>query len=108
LIVSTDSDANMPLSGHLNLLGVGGQFIQIGEPEGELPRVNVFALIGRDIKIGGSIIGSPTKITEVLAFAVSKGIRPRIGQRLMKDANQVIKDRAAGKARLRFVLVNEG
>jgi alcohol dehydrogenase (NADP+) len=98
LIVSIASSANMPLSGYLNLLRVGGQFIQIGEPEGELPGINVFALIGRDIKIGGSIIGSPAKITEMLAFAVSKGVRPRIEQRVMKDANQVIKEMAAGKA----------
>jgi D-arabinose 1-dehydrogenase-like Zn-dependent alcohol dehydrogenase len=51
--------------------------------------------------------GSTSKITETLAFAVSKGVRPRVEQRLMKDTNQVIMDMAAGKARMRFVLVNE-
>lgn len=107
LIISTASNADMPLSDYLAILRVGGQFIQVGEPEGTLPGINVFSLIGRDIKIGSSVIGSPAKIEEMLAFAVERHVRPRVQLKPMREANEVIQLQAAGKAEMRYVLVNE-
>jgi alcohol dehydrogenase (NADP+) len=62
LIVSTVSSPNMPLTGYLNLLRTYGEFIQVGAPEDKLPAISAFELIGRGLKIGGSMIGSPQEI----------------------------------------------
>lgn len=71
LIVSTVSSPKMPLGGYLQLLRTNGQFIQVGAPEEELPRVPAFALIMKGARIGGSSIGSPAEI-EVCRFFVSQ------------------------------------
>lgn len=57
--------------------------------------------------LGGSMIGSPTEIREMLELAAAKNIRPWVEERPMKDANQAIVDMNSGKARYRYVLVNE-
>jgi alcohol dehydrogenase (NADP+) len=74
---------------------------------GGLPPINAFTLLGNGIKVGGSGIGSPTEIAEMLQFAQDKKIHPMIQKRPMTDANQAILDLDAGKARYRYVLVNE-
>lgn len=58
------------------------------------------------IKIGGSAIGSPAEIEEMLQLAADKSIKPWVEQRPMEDANRAIRDLEAGKARYRYVLVN--
>lgn len=98
----------MPLTQYLSLLKVGGTFIQVGAPDGgNLPPINAFTLIGGGIKVGGSAIGSPAEIEEMLQLAAKQSIKPWIVERPMKDANQAIVDMEAGKARYRYVLVNE-
>ena len=74
---------------------------------GKLPPVNAFALIKKGIKIGGSLIGAPGEIEEMLKVAVEKKVKPWVQKRPLKDANQAILDMDAGKARYRYVLVNE-
>jgi alcohol dehydrogenase (NADP+) len=59
------------------------------------------------VKIGGSGIGSPDEINEMLQLAVDKKVTPWVENRPMKDANQTVLDMAAGNARYRYVLVNE-
>ncbi|KAF2705138.1 GroES-like protein [Pleomassaria siparia CBS 279.74] len=108
LIISTVSSPDMPLSGYLRLLRTNGQFIQVGAPEDKLPAIAAFALIAKGCKIGGSQIGSPKEIEEMLAFAVEKKVTPWIQTRPMKDANKSVVDMEDGKARYRYVLVNEG
>lgn len=107
LIVSTVSSPKMPLMQYLNLLRRNGQFIQVGAPEDSLPGFNVFTLIMKSAKIGGSIIGSPAEIEEMLALASSHKVKPWIQERPMKDANAATVDMDEGKARYRYVLVNE-
>jgi len=58
-------------------------------------------------KIGGSAIGSPQQIEDMLKLMAEKGIQPWIQQRPMQEANQAVIDMDAGKARYRYVLVNE-
>lgn len=103
LIISTVSSPKMPLAKYLQLLKTHGQFIQVGAPEDSLPAFNVFSLIAKGAKIGGSSIGSPREIEEMLQLAASKKIKPWIQERPMKDANNVVVDMDAGKARYRFV-----
>ncbi|EPE02634.1 nadp-dependent alcohol dehydrogenase [Ophiostoma piceae UAMH 11346] len=108
LIISTVSNGDMPLQGYLSLLKPGGTFIQVGVPDGgNLPVINAFMLIGNGVKIGGSLIGSPGEIAEMLQLAVDKNITPWVETRPLTDANQAIVDMEEGKARYRYVLVNE-
>ena len=74
---------------------------------GKLPPINAFSLLENGITVGGSAIGSPAGINEMLQFAADKQVKPWVEQRPLKDANQAVVDMAAGKARYRYVLVNE-
>jgi alcohol dehydrogenase (NADP+) len=57
--------------------------------------------------MGGSLIGSPSDIANMLDFAVKHKVHPIIQERPLKDANQTVVDMDGGKARYRYVLVNE-
>ncbi|KAL9075476.1 MAG: hypothetical protein Q9161_001548 [Pseudevernia consocians] len=107
LIVSTVSSPNMPLEQYLSLLRTNGTFIQVGAPEDSMPAFNAFSLIAKGCKIGGSAIGAPHEIEEMLELTAKKGVKPWIQTRPMKDANKAVVDMDAGKARYRYVLVNE-
>lgn len=74
---------------------------------GSLPLINAFSLLNSRIKIGGSVIGSPDDVNEMLKLAAEKGVKSWVQKRPLSDANQAIVDMAAGKARFRCVLVNE-
>lgn len=106
LIVSTVSSPSMPLEQYLMLLRTNGQFIQVGAPEDRLPAFNAFSLIAKGCKIGGSAIGAPHEIEEMLELTAEKGVKPWIQKRPMKEANQAVVDMSEGKARYRYVLVN--
>jgi alcohol dehydrogenase (NADP+) len=64
-------------------------------------------LISKGCKLGGSGIGSPADIAEMMDFAVEHKVHPFIQERPMKDANQAVLDMDKGDARYRYVLVNE-
>jgi alcohol dehydrogenase (NADP+) len=106
LIVSTVSSHDLPLAGYLSLLATDGQFIQVGSPEDELPRFSAFHLMTKGAKLGGSVIGPPWEINEMLEFAAKNKIKGWTEARPMNDANQAILDQEDGKARFRYVLVN--
>ncbi|EPS26266.1 NADP-dependent alcohol dehydrogenase 7 [Penicillium oxalicum] len=107
LIISTASSSKMPLMGYCQLLRPRGTFVQLGAPEDGPFELPAFALIVKGIKIGGSLIGSPDEIREMLDLAASKKVKPWVEERPMKDANQAIQDMDAGNARFRYVLVND-
>ncbi|KAF1847470.1 GroES-like protein [Cucurbitaria berberidis CBS 394.84] len=107
LIVCTVSSHQMPLDGYLALLKTKGTFIQVGAPDGgKLPEINAFTLLAGGIKVGGSAIGSPAEIDEMLKLAADQKVKPWIQKRKMKDANQAVLDMVDGKARYRYVLEN--
>lgn len=91
---------------HMSLLRRGGTLAFVGFPEQPLV-LSAFPLVIRNIKLAGSLIGSPSTIAELLQVAKDKNIKPWIKKYSMKDANQAVVDMHAGKARYRFVLVNE-
>lgn len=107
LIISTVSSSKMPITGYCQLLRTRGTFVQLGAPEDGGLEIPAFSLIFKGIKLGGSLIGSPDEIREMLELAAAKKIKPWIEERPMKEANQAILDMDAGKARYRYVLVNE-
>ena len=97
----------MPLGGYLTLLRTSGTFIQLGAPEDATMPVPVFSLLMKRVKFGGSLIGSPSEIREMLELAAEKKIKSWVQERPMKDANQAVVDMNDGKARYRYVLMNE-
>ncbi|KZF19134.1 NAD(P)-binding protein [Xylona heveae TC161] len=107
LIISTVASPKMPILSYLSLLRVNGTLIQLGAPEDTLPPLNAHWLIGKGVKLGGSLIGPPSVIREMLELAVEKRVRPIVQERRMKDANQALLDMQNGLARYRYVLVNE-
>ncbi|KLU87223.1 NADP-dependent alcohol dehydrogenase 6 [Magnaporthiopsis poae ATCC 64411] len=108
LVICTVSSGGMPFNEYLGLLRPGGSLINVGVPEaGALPAVNTTMLILNGIKLGGSLIGSPAQIKEMLEFVVKHNIKPIIQTRPMADANKAVVDLEEGKARYRYVLVNE-
>jgi alcohol dehydrogenase (NADP+) len=97
----------MPLLQYLSLLKVGGKFIMVGAPEEPLPPLPAFPFISANIYIGGSAIGSPADISEMLEVAAKEHIKGWVETRPMKDVNQAVIDMDKGKARYRYCLVNE-
>ncbi|KAI1433170.1 zinc-binding dehydrogenase [Xylaria sp. CBS 124048] len=107
IIVCTVDSPNMPLTKYLSLLKRGGDFVHVGIADGgEFPKLSVFAMLA-GIRISGSVTGAPWEMREMLQLAADKNVKPWIMERPMKDANQVVLDFEAGKARYRYVLVNE-
>ena len=96
--------SQIPLDGFFSLLRVNGAFVQLGVPA--LPPPNMFLMAFKGLTISGSLIGPPEQIREMLDFAASHEIHPMVEEAPMKDANRVIQDLDAGKARFRYVLVN--
>ncbi|KAJ6130955.1 NADP-dependent alcohol dehydrogenase 7 [Penicillium sp. IBT 18751x] len=107
LIISTVSSSKMPIVQYSQLLKFRGTLVQLGAPEDGALEIPAFALIVKGIKLGGSLIGSPSEIREMLQLAADKKVHPWIQERPMKEANQAIQDMDAGSARFRYVLVNE-
>lgn len=95
----------MPLDQYFSLLKRDGTLVQVGAPEEPVPLM-AFNLIAGRKRLGGSMIGSPSDIREMLQLAADKKIHPWVEQRPMKEANKAIVDMDDGKARFRYVLVN--
>ncbi|KAI0404450.1 zinc-binding dehydrogenase [Xylaria palmicola] len=107
MIICTISSGNMPIDQYLSLLKRGGELVQVGAADGgDFPKVNVFSLL-IGTKISGSSTGAPWEIRDMLQLAADKQIKPWIQERPMKEANEAIVDMEEGKARYRYVLVNE-
>ena len=107
IVVCTVNSPDMPILGYLTMLKVGGKLILVGAPEQPLAPMPVFPFIMNNVFIGGSAIGSPATITEMLELAATQDLKGWIQTRPMKDANQAVLDMEEGKARYRYCLVNE-
>lgn len=106
IIVCTISSPKMPLRHYLGLLRSRGIFVQVGAPEDSLPPIHAFDLIPKERRIGGSAIGPPGQIREMLELAAREKVKPWIQTRPMREANQAVLDLEAGKARYRYTLCN--
>ncbi|KAF1842712.1 cinnamyl alcohol dehydrogenase [Cucurbitaria berberidis CBS 394.84] len=105
LIISTVS-GSFPLDQYLNLLDVNGTFVQLGAPEDKLPSFSPFALILRNLKIAGSLIGTRQQIRDMLELAKKTNLQAWVQVRPMEEANQVLIDFEKGLPRYRYVLTN--
>ncbi|HLP97112.1 MAG TPA: NAD(P)-dependent alcohol dehydrogenase [Sideroxyarcus sp.] len=66
--------------------------------------LNVFSLIGAQLAVSGSPVGSPATIRKMLDFAKRHDIRPKIEKFLFEDVNLAIERLRSGEARYRIVL----
>ena len=97
----------MPIAGYLALLKRDGTLAQVGNPDDGLFSVPAPSLIIGRKRLAGPRIGAPKEIREMLQLAAEKSVNPWVEGRPMKDANQAIVNMDNGKARYRYVLVNE-
>jgi alcohol dehydrogenase (NADP+) len=108
LIICTVSDPRMPLMKYLGLLRPKGVFCQVGIPEGPLPQLDTMALVLNGTSVCFSDSASPGNVREMLNLAAEKGVRAWTECRPMEEINSVIKEMEEGRARFRYVMVNEG
>lgn len=106
IIISTVSGPGLEVAKYLNLLDVNGTMIQVGAPEDPLPSFAAFPLILKNLKLGGSLIGTRQHIKDMLELASKQNIKSWVEVRPMADANQVLIDFEDGKPRYRYVLEN--
>ena len=107
IVISTVCDARMPFQEYLGLLRPKGRFSQVGIPEAPLPPLDTMTMVLNGTSISFSDSASPSSIREMLQTAADKEIKAWTQVRPMKEANEVVADMDQGKARFRYVLVNE-
>lgn len=107
LLIVTNNNSDMPVDKYISLVRPHGKVVAVGVPEGELMPTPLANLAFTGVFLGGSLIGGPGIIKEMLELTAKQNLKPMIEVRNMKDANQVIPDMDAGKPRFRYVMVNE-
>jgi len=106
-IVVTANNADMPIVDYAKLLKPGSKVILVGVPEAPLPKIEVFPLVANNVSIGGSLIGGTKELQSMLELAVKANVKSWVQVRNLKEVNQALIDMEDGKARYRYVLVNE-
>lgn len=91
---------------YLNLLGMDGTFVQVGNPDDGPLAIHPGPVMARRLKFTGSSAGPPSEIRDMFALAAAKQCRFWVQTRPMSDANQAVVDLEEGKARYRYVLLN--
>lgn len=105
VIICTVSSNDVIWENYLSLLKSHGTFIVVGLPE-EAIKLSLGAVIGRQLKIAGSIIGSPRDIEDMLEVAGIHGVRPWIEKAPMSQVNESLDKVRANNVRFRYVLEN--
>ena len=81
-----------------------GRLILLGFPDIELNSTN---LVAHELSKTGSLIGNPTMMREMLAFAQEHNIQPVVELMPMSQVNAALQRVKENKARYRIVLVND-
>ncbi|KAI8446558.1 chaperonin 10-like protein [Phakopsora pachyrhizi] len=107
LILCTSSEANLPLEDlYFPLLRSQGKLTLVGLPEEKIPAISAHSLVIKEISFGGSFIGSPALIKEMLEVAVKHKVQAWTTTHPMSEVSQKVKDMRDGKALYRYVMVN--
>merc|ERR1712226_757740 len=107
LIVCTSFQKELPIDTlYFKLLRPGGRLTIVGLPEDKIPAFFGHALIHKGVSFGGSIIGPPELIKEMLDVAVKHNVKSWTSSHPMKEVSQKCKDQRDGKARYRYVMTN--
>jgi alcohol dehydrogenase (NADP+) len=97
--VSAEHDYNA----YLNLLKTDGTMILVGAPE--LPsKLSAFSLIGRRLKLGGSMIGGIRETQEMLDFCAKHNVASDIEVIPIQKINEAYERMLKGDVRYRFVI----
>ncbi|GMF55375.1 unnamed protein product [Phytophthora fragariaefolia] len=104
LILTADAKG-MPYNQYLGLLRKRGTLVMLGVPNDEIKFLPMF-MVGRGIRLVGSLIGSIEDIEDMLKFASEKNVRPIIQKLPMSKVNEGITIMREGRARYRVVLEN--
>ncbi|KAJ3176381.1 hypothetical protein HDU87_005249 [Geranomyces variabilis] len=89
------------------LLKPGGKIILVGLPERPLEGFKITPLVMNNVFIGGSAIAGSKEIPEMLKLVDKVALKAWVVLRPMEDANKAVVDMEDGKARYRYVLVNQ-
>lgn len=107
LIIVTNNQNNPPLEElYLPIAARRSKIVFVGLSEEKLPRFKPSMLALKTCSIGGSIIGSPKQIEEMLQFALKHKINSFTQSAPMSDTGKTLQAMDDGKARYRFVLKN--
>jgi uncharacterized zinc-type alcohol dehydrogenase-like protein len=102
LIIST-LDGDVDWSMYLSMVKRDGQFVIVGIPETKI-QIPAFALIAKRINFGGSFIGSPSGIEEMLAVASKENIGANVQVWPIEKVNEALENFRKGMPRYRYVL----
>ncbi|KAA1122221.1 hypothetical protein PGTUg99_034527 [Puccinia graminis f. sp. tritici] len=100
LIVCTSNQHNLPVDTlFFPLLKPQGRLTIVGLPEEKIPAFYGHALVGKGISFGGSLIGPPAMIKEMLEVAVKHDVKSWTSSHPMAEISQKLKDMDAGKGK---------
>ncbi|WP_448318523.1 NAD(P)-dependent alcohol dehydrogenase [Streptomyces sp. CO7] len=102
LIVSTVS-ANVDFNAYLGLLKTGGTLVNVGAPENPIS-LQLFALIGGNKNLAGSMIGGIAETQEMLDFCAEHGLGAEIELISADRINEAYERVVASDVRYRFVI----
>jgi len=97
---------SLDVNAYVSLLRPRGKFTMVGFASQPIMPVFQPQLIHNSADMGGSQIGSPDEIRQMLDLAAKHNVLPWIQKYNMDDINQALVDFKAGKPAYRFVLVN--
>ncbi|PLW46471.1 hypothetical protein PCASD_06300 [Puccinia coronata f. sp. avenae] len=107
LIVCTSNQRDLPVDTlFFPLLKAQGRLTILALPEEKIPAFYGHALVVKGISFGGSLIGPPAMIKEMLDVAVKHNVKAWTSSHPMNEVGQKLKDMDDGKARYRFVMTN--
>jgi uncharacterized zinc-type alcohol dehydrogenase-like protein len=87
----------------LDTLRPNGVLCFVGVPDAPL-RLDVGAMLGRQLSIATSAVGGRSAVREMLDFAARHGVAPRVQLRPLAEASAALADVRRGRARYRIVL----
>lgn len=105
MLILTADAKGMPYNQYLGLLRKRGTLVMLGLPNDEIKFLPMF-VVGRGIRVIGSLIGSIEDIEDMLKLASEKNVRPIIQKLPMAKVNEGITIMREGRARYRVVLEN--
>jgi alcohol dehydrogenase (NADP+) len=103
LIINTVA-AKIDWNDYLGLLKVDGTMVLVGIPEGDVPPVAAFSLIGGRKSLAGSMIGSIAETQEMLDFSAQHNIVSDIEIIAMNQVNEAYERVIKSDVRYRFVI----
>jgi uncharacterized zinc-type alcohol dehydrogenase-like protein len=103
--ILTTVNADQDWGAYLQALRPNGTLWFVGVPPSPVP-VHAFPLISGQRSIGGSPVGSPARLREMLDVAARHGVKATTELFPMAKANEAIEKVKKGKVRYRAVLAN--